>query len=400
MVIKMEEQDYTQAKRRLGTSHWDKKLVANMLELSEADNYEDAHKEWIATGDVWWRGSSNAVPQWVLDSPSEDHKCLCGHWIVYHFRIRNTENGNEAVVGSDHINSYLIIRALSQEKGISANEITEEMIQEWLNVRVKGMKAEAWWKENGASFTMMFDKVKEIDLRYNTKIKEWRYNSETQRSEPVYALRKRRDGDKMASVVWRWNHPENTRRQIDSRGYPNKDLLFDISMLFGQSLGENGLANKLAKEKESRAKLVAEVAERKRLENERREKQRAEREARIAKRRAEQRAYEEKMRPICKAERKKAEAERLERRRAELASKRDWWKLYGSNYNDSLEYYGLERIDFNLVDYLSLTQMNALGRYMASVEKHKVSGDTLRNLDGLIRQAKINKQQEKDKGEE
>ena len=32
----------------------------------------------------------------------------------------------------------------------------------------------------------------------------------------------------MASIVWRWNHPDNRRNQRDGRGYPNKKLLEDL----------------------------------------------------------------------------------------------------------------------------------------------------------------------------
>lgn len=37
------------AKRALGNGRWDKKLKANMVELSIADNYDEAKLEWTAT---------------------------------------------------------------------------------------------------------------------------------------------------------------------------------------------------------------------------------------------------------------------------------------------------------------------------------------------------------------
>jgi hypothetical protein len=43
-------------KRELGNGRWDRKLKENMVALSKADNYDDAKREWIATGEVWWRG--------------------------------------------------------------------------------------------------------------------------------------------------------------------------------------------------------------------------------------------------------------------------------------------------------------------------------------------------------
>ena len=42
-----------QAKRELGNGRWDKALKRNLTMLSEADNYDDAKLEWVATGNVW-----------------------------------------------------------------------------------------------------------------------------------------------------------------------------------------------------------------------------------------------------------------------------------------------------------------------------------------------------------
>ena len=43
-------------RRKLGTGHFDRKLMERMVELSVADNYEEAAKEWFATGNVYWGG--------------------------------------------------------------------------------------------------------------------------------------------------------------------------------------------------------------------------------------------------------------------------------------------------------------------------------------------------------
>ena len=45
------------AKRRLGDGRWDRALKRKMVELSVADNYDDAKHEWLATGNVWWSGN-------------------------------------------------------------------------------------------------------------------------------------------------------------------------------------------------------------------------------------------------------------------------------------------------------------------------------------------------------
>ena len=226
-------------RRQLGEGRWDKILIRRMTELSVADNYEEAKEEWIATGDVWWAGSAD-MPDWVSES-SHHNYCLCGHPIVYHFRIRNTENGVEEIVGSDHINSYLIMRQIAEEKKINLAEVSDEQVEIWLKERVGSMKAEAWWEENGTAFTTMFDAVKEIDVWHNVYEKHYGYNDKYQRHETQKVLRKKGKGTfgidyEMASIVWRWNHPDNPKAQIKTRGYPNEKLMMDLSLFFAQSV--------------------------------------------------------------------------------------------------------------------------------------------------------------------
>ena len=45
--------DKIKPKRKLGTGHYDRKLMERMVELSVADNYEEASEEWLATGNVY-----------------------------------------------------------------------------------------------------------------------------------------------------------------------------------------------------------------------------------------------------------------------------------------------------------------------------------------------------------
>ena len=153
-----------------------------MTELSVSDDYDTAKHEWIATGEVWWNGNDE-MPDWVANSQMGAGKCLCGHIVVYHFQIENTENGVIECVGSDHINTYLIMRAIAEDLGMPSDTITDEQIQEWIDVRTKSMKAEAWWKANGTGFEMMFDAVKEIDLHYNIRTGDDFFNHETERWE-------------------------------------------------------------------------------------------------------------------------------------------------------------------------------------------------------------------------
>jgi len=375
--------EMTMAKRRLGTSHWDKKLVTNMVALSVSNDYEEAHKEWIATGDVWWRGQTDNIPTWVQQN-NHPMKCLCGHDIVYHFRIQNTENGNEDIVGSDHINSYLIIRAIAKETGMRPDEITEELIQQWLNVRVKGMKAEAWWAENGKSFELMFNTVKEADLRYNTKVKDWKYNYDTRRSEPVYKLiKKASPTDEMASIVWRWNHPDNSRAQINSRGYPNEKLMYDLSVFYIKCL--TGLNDQLQAEKLAREERIAQVAEQQRIRQEEEARRQAEYAEIQRQRELERKAYEEKMRPIWEEEARQRE---IKRKKAEARERNDLllhMATHGSKADKMIEYYGLEPINWqNINPNLSLHDLRTLHRYINSDMKNLDRSD-LRRIEEITK---------------
>ena len=218
------------AKRALGNGRWDRRLKERMTNFSDADNYDDAKHEWRATGRCWWsKLSDREAPDWVQQT-GHTGKCLCGHDIVYHFEIENEVNGHIDVVGSDHINSYLILKEIALSTGIAEEAITEAMIQEWIDVRVKSMKKEAWWEENGEYFNEMFDNCKEMDLRINVRTTGAEYWDKTLRmNRPVTYLRKRAEGKKMASLVWRWNHPDNPKAQINTRGYPNKKLMKDLT---------------------------------------------------------------------------------------------------------------------------------------------------------------------------
>jgi len=229
----MIEKEY-KYKRELGEGKWDKILKRRLTELSVADNYDEAKHEWIATGECWWSGLSE-MPEWVTQHP---RKCLCSHNIVYHFEILNTENNRRECVGSDHINSYLILRAIAEETGTSIDLISEEMIEKWINVRVASMKQTAWWHTNGSQFKIMFDQVKDLDLRVNVrKVGTW-YDHQYSQYVDKTQIRKSSKGAygsptyRMASIVWRWNHPDNPRKQVDSRGYPTEKLMNDLTLFY------------------------------------------------------------------------------------------------------------------------------------------------------------------------
>ena len=263
-------------KRRLGKGRWDRKLIERLTALSVSDNYEEAKFEWRATGKVWLlrnHGEDAGTAHWgytqrqAYNSQQEEdwpphlaahpYRCLCGHPIVWHFEIENMKNGTMEIVGSDHIDAYLVIEAL-KSSGFKESEITDELIEQWINEKVKGLKAQWWWDTNGELFEMMFNNVKELDLRANVRIIGRDFDKETNRYEEKTAIRKASKGTygefdyKMASIVWRWNHPDNPKAQIHTRGYPTDKLWNDL-LLF------NGLVEA---HKEAFAKVDAERVER------------------------------------------------------------------------------------------------------------------------------------------
>lgn len=264
------------AKRQLGSGRWDRALMKKMVELSEADNYEEAKEEWIATGNVWWGGEDN-MPDWVSNSQMGRGKCLCGHTVVYHFEIVNTENGVVECVGSDHINTYLIMKEISKRTGIDIADITQGDIDKWIQERTKTMMAKAWMHQNGEQFNDIYDRIKEIDIMVNAKGTNMYWHSVTQEYKYSSVLRKKAQGEPtsnyyhMASIVWRWEHPDNSRAQSRSRGYPT-DKLWQDMIIF------DAMCN--VKHRESYEKKIAYAQKRTDEELERREARRVREEAR------------------------------------------------------------------------------------------------------------------------
>lgn len=374
-------------RRELGEGRWDKILIRRMTELSVADNYNEAKDEWIATGDVWWNGNGD-IPDWVANS-SHPNQCLCGHPIVYHFRIRNTENGVEEIVGSDHINSYLIMRQIAEEKGLVIGEVTDEQVAEWIKVRVGSMKAEAWWAENGDSFKLMFDKIKELDLWLNAYRQDWVFNTALQRSEQRRVLRKKGKGQfgtrtyKMASIVWRWNHPDNPKNQFTVHGYPNARLMQDLAYLYVTSEPLLEKFNKWKTEREQRKnEVIAKRQERIRI--------RQEREARIeARRKEEERIYNlpENVEKRRKAELMRQEEERIrkeeeDRRLAERHAtlRRKYLRLtkapVSETYAKNCDFLGMPILTGRVCDPDSGSQieLRALYTFMSHCSEKEVDG--------------------------
>ena len=234
-------------------------LSTRLLRLSNSDDYEEANHEGIVTGNVWYIPSqyyNEVLPEIHLDN--HNGFCVCGHPIHWHFEIQNTENNTLEIVGSECVENWMIIRHLKEVKGLKDDEITEEKIAEWMKAAVKSMKAEWWWRENGDDFEEMFNAVKEIDARFSVRFSRTRWCSDTQRYEKTYKLAKSSANSLsgFASIVWRWNHPRNPKRQIETRGYPNKKLWREIQLLFARLQRYN---NKMVAHDTERSDRVKEI---------------------------------------------------------------------------------------------------------------------------------------------
>tara|TARA_R100000664_G_scaffold30801_1_gene43782 strand:+ start:586 stop:1890 length:1305 start_codon:yes stop_codon:yes gene_type:complete len=350
--VKKMDREYEELlpRRALGNGHWDKRLKDRMVELSVADNYDEAKREWIVTENVWYIPFGEhaqitlPVEHCVGDElQAHPHECLCGHPIVWHFEIENTENGEKQIVGSEHIESYMVIRHF-QKKGYNPEEVTEEMIDEWINEKVKALKAQWWWDLHGDQFTEWFEEVRELDLRVNVReTGGHRWNATTRRNEPTKVIRKRAEGKfgqqnyKMASVVWRWNHPNNTRRQIETRGYPNERLWNDLQMFYILS---QRWKDEIAAEDAEIARRVENLAQQDREAEERRERQRIENEERRARdrQRREQRQIEE----------AELEGVREERRLAAVIADRINAANSNETFKDMCEYYDIPMFTPNI----------------------------------------------------
>jgi len=387
------ETEIIRAKRSLGDGHWDKKLIANMVELSNADNYEEAKLEWIATGDVWWSGNSNERPSWVNEHAG---KCLCGHRVVYHFKILNTENGNEECVGSEHIGSYLILREIKERTGLKESEITDEMIQQWINERTQSMIQTAWWHTNGEHFTQMFDKIKEADLRINVKSKNQYWCFDDKKYKIRSRMLKRGSGKlgeenyQMSSIVWRWNHPHNSKNQSTTRGYPNDKLWADLnyfSVMYdvehkARVEAEDARLDKATKKQHERMERQEqerlERQERQRLRDLEWEKQRAER-LKLQRQQEVERQEREKVR---QAELKISNGDKFSQERELLNDLSMFNNAEVSEFTNMCDYYGLPVFDGNFpISIWESSFLIDIRRRMASGNELSVNQlKTLKNI--------------------
>ena len=92
----------------------------------------------------------------------------------------------------------MIIRAIRESTGLADEFITDEMIAEWIDVRVEGMKKESWWEQHGAVFEFKFNKIKDLDLRINVRTKGQYYDSNLGMTRDKTFIRKRAMDGEMA----------------------------------------------------------------------------------------------------------------------------------------------------------------------------------------------------------
>ena len=272
-------------------------LKEKLTVLSVADNWQEAREEWKATGKVWYVPMKDDATE-VLPEPhksSHAHFCICGHPIAWHFEIENTENGRIEIVGSEHIGFWMIVRHMIENLGIDEDMVTQERVKEWITEAVKSMKAEWWWGQNGETFEEWFNVIKEQDLILNVRDGKSYYDDSTTRYENQIHIRKKSSGTfgtsdyQMASIVWRWNHPDNDKAQTKTRGYPNDRLWNDMMMFFFNIEKHNATIETKRLEREAR---ILQVREHQREQAERRAREQEEYDARQAIRRAERVAAE------------------------------------------------------------------------------------------------------------
>jgi len=192
-------------------------LKERLTALSESEDWAEAKLEWKATGNIWYVPMRDSADD-VLPSVHQEkhpHECICGHKIAWHFEILNTENDTLEIVGSEHIGFWMVARHLVENLNMPADMITQERIEIWVKEAVKSMKAEWWWKMHGEQFEDWFNELSETDLRTNVRNGESFWDEDTNRYEHQQLIRKRAEGKigepeyAMASIVWRWNHPDN-----------------------------------------------------------------------------------------------------------------------------------------------------------------------------------------------
>ena len=379
-------------------------LKERLTDISEADNWKEARKEWKATGNVWYIPLKDDATEILPPHHADDHpnECICGHKIAWHFEIENTENKALTIVGSDHIGFWMIVRHLIENKGIPEDMVTEERVKEWITEAVKSMKSEWWWREHGEEFEERFNAVKKLDLIFNTRRGEGYYDDDTDRYERQMLIRKKSEGKfgengyGMASIVWRWNHTDNEKCQKKTRGWPNQRLENDLLVFF---FNLDSYEFKLKVREDERKARIAEVIAR-------REQQEIERE--------EQRLRNEEANRVRRERQQQEQIEKEERRATALQRTCDEWGIplfAATDGNNDWERDFLEQMISKIINeyYMSEKQKgriikiilgdnapatNKQLRYIESLSGKPTEGMTKENASKMIDELKERKNNE------
>lgn len=390
------------------------RLTAKLLDLSVADDYEEAKKEWRVTGKVWrqtiQRNGFQPRNEYIMNHPSgHPNHCLCGHPIVYHFEIENTQNNNLEIVGSSCVNNWMVLRHLSENKGIDINAITEKDIEEWKQQMVKSLICDAWWEEHGEEFEEDFNRIKDMDLRINVTHTGKKYYDDTLKLlRPITRIRKSSKGEKfspeyqMASIVWRWNHPENPKAQINTTGFPNDRLMQDLALFYVNVLSD--LKPKFDEYSQKRNNRIQYVKDRKERARIRREEERLRRLEEERKRQEYLQSDEYKEVLKQREIERQRQIELMEKRRKEEEQRRKEQLLLSLNANKAF----LDEMSQEFIwacEYYSITPFNSSwveSRYTLNfllttkkslLENKKLDSNTISVLSNLAKEFQPTKQQ-------
>jgi len=117
-------------------------------------------------------------------------------------------------------------------------------------------------------------------LIINTRKGKTYWDIDTGRHEHQLLMRKKSEGTigtpdyQMASIVWRWNHPDNKKTaQINTRGYPNDRLWNDLMIFYFNREKHQNTFNEANVEREER---IAHIIEERRQMEERRKREQEE----------------------------------------------------------------------------------------------------------------------------
>lgn len=159
-------------------THNERKLREEILELSKADNFDEAKKEWVLVR--------------IYKSVGE---CLCGHKPIYNLCVlRNSVNNSKAIVGSTCVQKFIGIKTeyLFESYKMISKDTTAYLSEELINYLYEHDIINEWEKEFLLStirkkFEWLSEKQKAKRVQINEKvIKYMEMRDKTYDDVPVY----------------------------------------------------------------------------------------------------------------------------------------------------------------------------------------------------------------------